>query len=112
DGWNMALPSLRELFAKQTIGRTPPPADALGAGVAPPFEGADPAEARGDFVAEAERIGEVTAEMHIALAKGFGTSKVTGADWAAAMEEELERVLRPGDAALAGKARAIINRLR
>jgi maltokinase len=111
DGWNMALNSLRELFAEFTIGQSPPPADALGAGVAPPFEATDPSEARGDFAAEAERIGEITAEMHQALARGFGTSKVTGADWAASMDEMVERVL--GDEKpLADGARRIINRLR
>ena len=82
DGWHIALTSLRELFAEYTIGAAPPPGDALGAGVAAPFEATDPAEARGDFAAEAERIGEVTAEMHQAMARGFGSSKVTGADWA------------------------------
>jgi len=112
DGWNMALTSLRELFAEHCIGANAPPADALGAGVSPPFEGADPAEARGDFAAEAERIGEVTAEMHIALAKGFGCTKVSGADWAAGMEEQLGRVLGPGDGALIQGARTVINRLK
>jgi maltokinase len=117
DGWNIALTSLRELFAEYTIGASPPPGDALGAGVAAPFESADPAEARGDFAAEAERIGEVTAELHQAMARGFGTTKVTGADWAASMEEQLERVLGPGagssaDGALADGARRIIARLR
>jgi maltokinase len=117
DGWNMALTSLRELFAEHTIGALPPPGDALGAGVAPPFEGADPAEARGDFAAEAERIGEVTAEMHQAMARGFGTSKVTGADYAEPMEAMLKQVLGPGadfsgDRALADGARRIISRLR
>ncbi|HEY4408861.1 MAG TPA: phosphotransferase [Acidimicrobiia bacterium] len=112
DGWNMALTSLRELFAEYNIARTPPPADALGGGATSPLEVDDPAGARGDFAAEAERIGEVTAEMHIALAKGFGCTKVTGADWAAAMEEQLERVLGPTDAALAQGARVVINRLK
>jgi maltokinase len=112
DGWNMALNSLRELFAEHTIGKRPPPSDALGAGVAPPFEGADPAEARGDFAAEAERIGEVTAEMHVALAKGFGCTKVTGGEWAATMEEQVARVLGAGDGALINGARVIINRLK
>jgi len=116
DGWNIALTSLRELFAEQTIGRTPPPGDALGMGVAPPAEGADPAEARGDFAAEAERIGEVTAELHQAMARGFGTSKLTGADWAAAMERQLDAVLSPGagapgDSRLIDGARRIIGRL-
>jgi maltokinase len=117
DGWHIALTSLRELFAEYTIGASPPPGDALGAGAARPFEGTDPSEARGDFAAEAERIGEVTAEMHQAMARGFGTHKVTGADWAEPMEEQLERVLgsgagAPGDAALLDGARRIIGRLR
>ena len=73
DGWHIALTSLRELFAEYTIGAAPPPGDALGAGARMPFESADPAEARGDFAAEAERIGEVTAELHQAMARGFGT---------------------------------------
>jgi maltokinase len=116
DGWNMALTSLRELFAEQSIGRTPPSPDALG-GDLEPSQDTDPAEARGDFAAEAERIGEVTAEMHQALARGFGTHKVTGAEWAEAMEEQLERVLGSGaaavaDTALAERARRIIARLR
>jgi maltokinase len=117
DGWNIALTSLRELFAEYTIGASPPPGDALGAGAAAPYEATDPADARGDFAAEAERIGEVTAEMHQAMARGFGTEKVTGADWAGPMEEQLERVLgsgagAPGDPALLDGARRIIGRLR
>ena len=117
DGWHIALTSLRELFAEFTIGASPPPGDALGAGAAMPFEATDPAEARGDFAAEAERVGEVTAEMHQAMARGFGTQKVTGADWAEPMEEQLENVLGsgagvPGDAALLDGARRIISRLR
>ena len=31
-----------------------------------------PAEAGGDFAAEAERLGRITAEMHLALADVFG----------------------------------------
>ncbi|MEW6475115.1 MAG: phosphotransferase [Actinomycetota bacterium] len=111
DGWNMALTSLRELFAEFTIGAQPPPGDAIGAG-GMPFEATDPAEARGDFAAEAERIGEVTAEMHLAMARGFGCTRVKGADWADLMEEQLERVLGPGDARLRDRARRIIIRLR
>ena len=111
DGWHIALTSLRELFAEYTIGAAPPPGDALGAGAGMPVESADPAEARGDFAAEAERIGEVTAELHQAMARGFGTTKVSGADWAKPMEEQLDRVLGPGDRALADGARRIIARL-
>jgi maltokinase len=111
DGWHIALTSLRELFAEYTIGAAPPPGDALGAGAGMPFESADPAEARGDFAAEAERIGEVTAELHQAMARGFGTNRVSGADWAKPMEEQLDRVLGPDDRALADGARRIIARL-
>ncbi|HEV7862132.1 MAG TPA: phosphotransferase [Acidimicrobiia bacterium] len=114
DGWNIALTSLRELFAERAINATPPP-ETLGLGAPGPVEGADPAEARGDFAAEAERIGEVTAELHQAMARGFGTHKVTGADWATPMEEQLERVLgatSPDDRGLADGARRIIDRLR
>ena len=116
DGWHIALTSLRELFAEYTIGAAPPPGDALGAGARMPFESADPAEARGDFAAEAERIGEVTAELHQAMARGFGTTTVSGADWAKPMEEQLDRVLGPdagsfANGALADGARRIIGRL-
>jgi maltokinase len=120
DGWNIALTSLRELFAERMISATPPPGDAFGVGVgtgAGAVETTDPAEAPGDFAAEAERIGEVTAELHQAMARGFGVQKVTGADWAKPMEEQLERVLGPGSdspegRALADGARRIIDRLR
>ncbi|MDQ1489404.1 MAG: maltokinase, partial [Actinomycetota bacterium] len=116
DGWNIALASLRELFAEHAIGAALPPADALGLAVAPPSERVDPAEARGDFAAEAERIGEVTAELHQAMARGFGSTRVTGADWAEPMEEQLERVLGAAhsseERALAEGARRIITRLR
>jgi maltokinase len=51
------------------------------------------------------------------MAKGFGTTKVTGADWAESMEDQLERVLgsatgSSGDRALVEGARRIITRLR
>ena len=113
DGWHMALTSLRELFAEYNMGTKPPPTEAIGVGAAAvPLEATDPAEARGDFAAEAERIGEVTAEMHLAMARGFGCAKVKGADWADAMEEQVERVLGAGDGALRDGARRIIARLR
>jgi maltokinase len=118
DGWHMALTSLRELFAEYTMGASPPPTDTISVSPgAVPFEATDPAEARGDFAAEAERIGEITAEMHLAMARGFGATLVKGADWADAMEEQVERVLgagagTPGDGALRDGALRIIARLR
>jgi maltokinase len=116
DGWNIALASLRELFAEHSIGADLPPADVLGLALAPSRDRVDPAEARGDFAAEAERIGEVTAELHQAMARGFGMTRVTGADWAEPMEQQLERVLgavhTSEERALAEGARRIITRLR
>ena len=113
DGWHMALTSLRELFAEYTMGTSPPPTETVGVSpAAVPFEATDPAEARGDFAAEAERIGEITAEMHLAMARGFGCTKVKGADWADSMEEQVERVLGAGDGQLRDGALRIITRLR
>lgn len=51
DGWALALTSLRDMF---------------GSGCD------DPAQCGGDFGAEARRLGEVTAAMHLALADAFG----------------------------------------
>lgn len=53
EGWALALTSLRDLYDSKLAG---------------------PGEAGGDFSAEAERLGRMTAEMHIALASGFGVS--------------------------------------
>ena len=96
DGWNMALTSLRELFADHTIGG--PPGGNPGS-TPPGWGGPDPAEAPGDFAAEAERIGEVTAELHQALARGFGTQKVTGR-----LGEADGRTARPGAGPGAGSS--------
>ena len=53
DGWSLAMASLRQLFA----------------------EGTDPESAGGDFAPEASRLGVVTAEMHVAMAKAFGVER-------------------------------------
>ncbi|MGC8626697.1 MAG: maltokinase N-terminal cap-like domain-containing protein [Acidimicrobiales bacterium] len=55
DGWALALTSLRDFYATSF-------------GAAPP----DPAVPGGDFAAEAMRLGQLTAEMHLSLAKSFG----------------------------------------
>jgi maltokinase len=59
DGWALALTSLRDLY------------DEEGPGL--------PAEAGGDFASEAERLGRVTAEMHVALHEAFGESSASAA---------------------------------
>jgi maltokinase len=52
DGWGLALVSLRDLFADHVE---------------------DPAQAGGDFAAEAHRLGVAVADMHVSLASAFPT---------------------------------------
>ena len=75
DGWALALTSLRDLYAGATD---------------------DPGAAGGDFAAEAGRLGEVTAGMHLALAAAFGTSPGDPAAWARLVETQMAR-LEEGD---------------
>ena len=53
EGWALAVTSLRDLYGS---------------------ESRSPEEAGGDFAAEAERLGRVTAEMHLALQSVFGSA--------------------------------------
>lgn len=64
EGWALALTSLRDLYNSDTD---------------------LPAEAGGDFSAEANRLGHMTADMHIAMAGGFGIAPKSEAagGWAA-----------------------------
>lgn len=87
EGWAMALTSLRDLYADPV----------------------DPAEAGGDFGAEAHRLGEVTADLHAAMAEAFGHSTGNAHEWADLMEEQVKRVLS-GD--VAEGARRVVARLR
>lgn len=50
EGWSLALTSLRDFYASTA---------------------SDPAESGGDFAAEAGRLGEVTARLHLALAEAY-----------------------------------------
>jgi maltokinase len=54
EGWALALTSLRDYYARG---------------------GGDPAEAGGDFGAEARRLGQMTADMHLAMAAAFGVRR-------------------------------------
>ncbi len=54
DGWDIALASVRDLLVEEPD---------------------RPSQAGGDFSAEAERLGEATAEVHRQLAEAFGTSR-------------------------------------
>jgi len=58
-------------------------------------QGGDPAEAGGDFRAEAQRLGQTTAQMHIALADAFGTEPGAPAAWADLMDKQLARISHP-----------------
>jgi maltokinase len=53
EGWALALTSIRDLYNSAILG---------------------PADAGGDFAAEAARLGRMTAEMHAALVEGFGSA--------------------------------------
>ncbi|MGI8759035.1 MAG: maltokinase N-terminal cap-like domain-containing protein [Acidimicrobiales bacterium] len=74
DGFSLALISLRDLYDR----RCPP------------------GEAGGDFAPDAGRLGSITAEMHLALARAFGTVPGAPDRWADDMEAQLSRVHLPG----------------
>ena len=71
EGWALALTSLRDLY---------------GAGTD------DPASAGGDFAAEAGRLGEVTAGLHLAMAEALGSTPGDPGAWAAGVEAQLSRL--------------------
>ncbi len=75
EGWALALTSLRDLYSSRV---------------------ADPAEAGGDFCAEADRLGQMTAEMHLALAEAFGVEPggFPPVGWPAVLDD-IEARLRP-----------------
>lgn len=65
DGWALALTSLRDYYASHESG-----------------EAASPGLSGGDFAAEVTRLGQVTAEMHMAMADAFGASEgAPGPGW-------------------------------
>jgi maltokinase len=91
EGWAMALTSLRELYA----------------------EPCDPKESGADFGAESERLGEVTAELHLAMAQAFGPHKGLASEWADLMEAQVQRVLGQAESRdLAQRALRIVGHLR
>ncbi|MFI5040319.1 MAG: phosphotransferase [Acidimicrobiales bacterium] len=70
EGWALALTSLRDLLD----------------------EGVDPSEAGGDLAPESERLGVMTAELHLALADVFGTAPGDSRVWADAIAERVRLV--------------------
>lgn len=69
EGWALALTSLRDLYAS---------------------EDDDPASAGGDFAAEAHRIGDMTARLHVALAAAFGVRAGASESWAESLVQRAE----------------------
>jgi maltokinase len=95
DGWALGLTSLRDFY-----------------GAASEEEPTSPAMSGGDFAAEASRLGQMTADMHLAMAEAFGVSAGESADWwpglIASLEERIGR-LGPEPA---GSAKPLLARLR
>ncbi|MBW3555675.1 MAG: phosphotransferase [Actinobacteria bacterium] len=71
DGWLLALTSLRDLYGGDCI---------------------DPSVCGGDFGAESKRLGNVTGQMHVALAEAFGRQAGDVEGWLSVMERQLDRV--------------------
>ena len=69
DGWELALTSVRNLFAEADLH-----ADEVG----------------GDFAGEAARLGEALREVHVTLAENFETGTVPAAEVAAGMRARLD----------------------
>ena len=88
EGWALALASLRDLYSLTVR--------SSGEGMA---EAGTPAEAGGDFAAEAYRLGRVTAEMHAALHGVFGPAPAaeTAAGWSALLASFPGRLKRASD---------------
>lgn len=70
----------------------------------------DPGQCGGDFAAEACRLGEVTAEMHLALARALGSEPGDPSAWASTAEAQLDR-LGDDDADLTA-AKELVEKLR
>ena len=90
DGWALALTSLRDLFG---VGDTRP-VPIITDDMPPPS--VDPAEAGGDFAAEARRLGKITADMHLALVDAFGEEPGNGREWADHIQAQVHDIDQPG----------------
>ena len=94
DGWALALTSLRDFY-----------------GAASEESPTTPAMSGGDFAAEATRLGQMTADMHVAMAEAFGTAPGGfAARWPAFITSIDERVLQLGPE-LATSAQPLLARL-
>lgn len=88
EGFALALTSIRDLYDSRL----------------------DPSEAGGDFASEAERLGAMTAELHLALARGFGVRPGDAREWADAIDAQLDAI--DVEDLPAEDLRAVVQRLR
>jgi maltokinase len=94
DGWALALTSLRDFY-----------------GAVSEEDPTTPAMSGGDFAAEAARLGQMTADMHLAMAEAFGSAPGGFAEqWPAFIASIDERVLQLGPE-LATSAQPLLARL-
>ena len=98
EGWTLALTSLRDLYADAEERGTGDPEQRVRA----------VEEAGGSFAAEAARLGDITAQMHLALAGAVGeditAQPITArrlADWAEEMLADLDALIAVDDEAVA-----------
>jgi maltokinase len=96
DGWGLALVSLRDLFAADVD---------------------DPAQAGGDFAAEAHRLGGAVADMHVSLRSAFPTEtwdRTRLAELADAMSRRLDAAVEvvPGIEPYSGALHSLFDAVR
>jgi len=77
EGWELARASVRDLLAGQEA----------------------PEDSGADFAPDAERLGALLADLHLAMADAWGRAPGDPARWAGEMEASLKEVLASGEAA-------------
>ncbi len=93
DGWALALTSLRDFY---------------GASAEDPTS---PAMSGGDFAGEVSRLGQMTADMHLAMAEAFGLSTNGLADYWPALVASIDERLEGQGPELMSSARPLLRRL-
>lgn len=105
EGWALAQTSLRDLFGLYDTMSVP----VIGEWDDGPPQ-PDPAMAGGDFSAEARRLGAITAEMHLALARALGGEADPAERWARSIGMQLRALDHP--AVDVEAAEGLLDRLR
>ncbi len=94
DGWALALTSLRDFY-----------------GAASAEDPTSPAMSGGDFAGEVSRLGQMTADMHLAMAEAFGLSTNGLADYWPALVASIDERLEGQGPELMSSARPLLRRL-